>query len=171
VDSVVAALGRRPWLCVLLAFALFMGGVPFQHGDIFLPRYGFTTHALIGLGSGLLVLPVIVPGRADRRGWVLRLLRHRRVVWIGTISYGIYLWHGPVLDLVGRGLSSNPGAAPLGTVVLTWATVTVGAVIMGAASWYLVERPFQRVLGPGSSSAKGSAARGRPAEIDVAVQS
>jgi peptidoglycan/LPS O-acetylase OafA/YrhL len=171
VDSAVAALGRRPWLCVLLAFALFMSGVPFQHGDIFLPRYGFTTHALIGLGSGLLVLPVIVPGPPGHTRWTLRILRHPRVVWMGMISYGIYLWHVPVLDLVGRGLSSNPGAAPLGTVALTWATVTVGAVIMGAASWYLVERPFQRVLGPRSTGANASAARGRPAEVDVAVQS
>ena len=123
-----------------------------------------------GLGSGLLVLPVIVSGQSAHESWTLRLLCHPRVVWVGMISYGLYLWHVPVLDLVGRRMSSNAGAAPLTTVGLTWLLVLVGGTLLGAASWYLVERPFQGVFGPRRSAPRSVGPTGHSAEIDAAVQ-
>lgn len=170
VDRAVARLGRRPARCALLCVALFLAAMPSQHGDIFLPWYGLATHVAIGLGSGTLVLVAIVPARGADRSLILRLLTHPRVVWIGTISYGIYLWHLPVLVLIGPHLSADPGVASLGRVMLTWLCALAGGTLMGAASWYLVERTFQRVFGPRSSATNPLGAGGRSTEIDGAVQ-
>lgn len=166
----IVALARRPACCVLLAFALFLAALPFQHGDVFLPWYGLFTHLAIGLSSGALVLAAIAPRPIAPDALTRRLLRHPIATWAGTISYGIYLWHFPVLDLVGPHLSSHPGSASIGIVVLLWVLVIAGGVGLGAASWYLIERPFQRVFGPRPSAVKGGGAAGRNAGIDASVQ-
>ena len=98
-------------MCVLLAFAAFMIAVPEQHGDIFLPWYGVATHLAIGIGSGLLVLAVIVPRDGGARPWPLRVLGSPIAAWVGTISYGIYLWHLPALQLIERALLPHPTSA------------------------------------------------------------
>jgi peptidoglycan/LPS O-acetylase OafA/YrhL len=61
-------------------------------------------------------------------------------VWLGTISYGMYLWHVPFLQTLDRWTGNPRGAlAFAGLFVATLA----GAACLGTASWYLVERPAQ----------------------------
>ncbi len=143
----LAALGRRPWACVLLAFAAFLAGVPAQHGDIFLPWYGVATHVAIGVGSGLLVLAVIVPrAPGQRRRSPVALFESRVAVWVGTISYGIYLWHLPARELIERAILPRPTDASTAALALVWLAVVAAALILGAASFYLVEQPARRLL-------------------------
>ncbi|HUA72038.1 MAG TPA: acyltransferase [Solirubrobacteraceae bacterium] len=142
----LAVVGRRAWVCVLLAFAAFMVAIPEQHGDIFLPWYGAATHLAIGAGSGLLVLAVIVPGTAGTRPWPLRVLASPVAVWVGTISYGIYLWHFPALELIERAVLPQPASASVASLALVWLAVAAAAIVLGAASYYLVERPTQTLL-------------------------
>jgi peptidoglycan/LPS O-acetylase OafA/YrhL len=143
----LAALGRRPAMCVLLAFAAFVVALPEQHGDIFLPWYGLETHLAIGVGSGLLVLAVIVPrGGAGARPWPLRVLGSRVAAWLGTISYGIYLWHFPALELIERAVLPHPTSASAESLALVWLAVVAAAIVLGAASFYLGERPARRLL-------------------------
>jgi len=110
--------------------------------------------------AGFLVLAVVVP---DRAGWMYRggfalaavlaavavLSVGRRQAgplgaalsigpqrWVGRISYGIYLWHWPVIDLLTRsatGLSGN-------TLRLAQVAVTLGAA---SISYYALERPVR----------------------------
>ena len=64
-----------------------------------------------------------------------RLLGLAPLAWIGrNLSYGIYLWHYPVVRLLAS-LDVKDGLLT-GTVVLTLA--------MALLSYYLVERPFLR---------------------------
>lgn len=156
-----------PTLCVLLSLTSFAVVVPMQHRDLVLPWYGLVSHALLGLGSGLLVLGVMV-ARPDRR---LRVLSHPVFAWVGTISYGIYLWHLPVLDLIAPHLLPAARAGALDDAALTWLVVVAGAVACGAASWYLVERPLQRLFASRGRGRAGRRAPGRMAEMDVPVQS
>jgi peptidoglycan/LPS O-acetylase OafA/YrhL len=84
------------------------------------------------------------------------------MVWLGTVSYGIYLFQTPALaelrTLV-TGIAFNPDdwAASIGagqTVVLA-ASAAVATVAIAAASWYLVERPAQRRWGRRTFAAPG----------------
>lgn len=86
---------------------------------------GAALAALVRSWSGCLVELAVVGRRW--LGW----LGHPLLAWIGRLSYGIYLWHYPVI----RGLRSEmdwPGGAGLGFVVslgLAWLSyVTVEAL-------------------------------------------
>jgi peptidoglycan/LPS O-acetylase OafA/YrhL len=120
---------------------------PIQGGDKVLPAYGPCAHILIGLAATALVLPAVAMPASRRAGLShapLTLLCHPTVAWVGTVSYGIYLWHETVLRALSSllGLGSATLSIPL-TVVLFVGTVA-GAIAVGAGSWYLVERPAER---------------------------
>jgi peptidoglycan/LPS O-acetylase OafA/YrhL len=152
--GVLERLARRPGACWLGALVLFGVATPIQGGDMFLPADSAAAHLLIGAAAGLLVLPAVSPAAAHGRRRLLGVLGSPPVAWLGTISYGIYLFHVPALVIAravleGRPLDATP--APLGTIAtagLLLATVC-GAIALGAASWYLIERPAQRRWGRG----------------------
>lgn len=67
----------------------------------------------------------------------LRALVAKPVVWLGEVSYGIYLWHVPVM-LVLRANGLLPASPVLATVVALAPTL-----LLAAASWRWVEQPAQ----------------------------
>ncbi len=83
------------------------------------------------LGFGLVVVAL---ARSPRTG----LLSSRAFVGLGTISYGLYLWHVPVLLFL-RGHGLLPLHPVLGLLVALGP-----AVALATASWVLVERPAIR---------------------------
>jgi peptidoglycan/LPS O-acetylase OafA/YrhL len=90
-------------------------------------RGGFFLSALSA--AAIIIGAICVPG-----GILARVLSLRLLVWLGTISYGAYLWHYPVfiyLDPV------RTGAHGLGLLAIRF-SVTFA---LAAASFYLVERP------------------------------
>jgi peptidoglycan/LPS O-acetylase OafA/YrhL len=167
---VIDALARRPSRCLLLAVAVFAAAVPSQQGDTFLPWYGFITHVALGVGAGLLVLSVIGPHSAGTRPR-RRILCHPLLAWLGTISYGIYLWNLLVGELITPHLLPVGRSGGLDDAVLLWVIVVAGAGVCGAASWYLVERPVQRFFGSRQGQKQPRRTPGHMAEIDGAVQS
>ena len=68
-------------------------------------------------------------------GLGVRWLGAPPLAWMGEIAYGFYLWHIPLLVLA-RGTGIFPPGIVLGLAVLPV------AIALGAASWYLVERPL-----------------------------
>jgi peptidoglycan/LPS O-acetylase OafA/YrhL len=68
---------------------------------------------------------------------VKRLLSLRPVVWLGVMSYGIYLWHSPLLDIA-RKLELTDLQARLGVVVL--------AVVVAAVSHKYLETPIRNFV-------------------------
>jgi peptidoglycan/LPS O-acetylase OafA/YrhL len=96
-------------------------------------------HLLQGAIAMLIAMPAMLPG--DRRALPRRALGSRLLVWLGLISYGIYLWHMPLLDWI-----ANSGLTKIGlpsTLTLMVCTL-VSATAVGAASWYLLELPVLR---------------------------
>jgi peptidoglycan/LPS O-acetylase OafA/YrhL len=135
-------LAGRPVVCWLIAAALYLAAVPVQGGDLFLAAYGLLPHLIIGLAAMFLVLPVLSPTTDPKRRGVMPFLRCGLLTWLGMISYGIYLWHVPFLRVIYTAEGQPQGL--LGFVGLLMPTA-VGAVCLGAASWYLIERPSHRL--------------------------
>ncbi len=138
----LASLARRPCRCWLIALSCAAAGAPFQHGDLFPTLYGPLTHVAIGLAAALLVLPAIAGGLIP--AGPIRLLTHPVAGWFGTISYGVYLWHVPVLYVLRGPLAIPHRTIGVPGLLVLLAAVAAGATALAAASWYLVERPIQR---------------------------
>jgi peptidoglycan/LPS O-acetylase OafA/YrhL len=137
----VAALASRPARCWALAACFFVAGAAAQGGDLFLPLYGVGAHAAFGAAAALFVLPAVRPAARAARLPVLSL---PPMSWLGMVSYGIYLWHVPLLHAIeGSTVPSHPlsAAHALGL----FAIVAAGGILLGAASWYVVEQPAQRL--------------------------
>lgn len=95
-----------------------------------------------GIASGLLVMLVVLAEsvRGERFGLV-RLLDSRLLVWGGLISYGIFLWHFPLLVWLGHHqlLYNQRHAFPADLVI-----VSVLSIALATLSYRLVEKPALR---------------------------
>jgi peptidoglycan/LPS O-acetylase OafA/YrhL len=96
--------------------------------------------------GGLVLLSIataaVIAAAASPGGLVGRALGCRPLRWLGVRSYGIYLWHYPVIVLTSPANSAQD---------LPRAAVQVGAsVVLAALSWKFVEEPVrQGALGRG----------------------
>lgn len=78
-----------------------------------------------------------------------KVLSWRPMVFIGLISYSLYLWHWPMIILNDLGLSANFAFVPhkWGFVLLLQksnkAMVVLASFLLAALSWRFVERPFR----------------------------
>jgi peptidoglycan/LPS O-acetylase OafA/YrhL len=95
--------------------------------------------AVVG-GTALLILS----GSQDR--WAVnRALRLRPVVYIGLISYSLYLWHWPILVFGQYYLVHSYSAAEVVAAVMVLTTC-------GSLSWRFIELPFRSKMMPFQTS-------------------
>ncbi len=86
------------------------------------------------LGCGLAELAVIADVTTPGRSFVARFLAVAPLCWLGTISYGLYLWHWPVFQFL------HPGRFGLGGWTLVAVRMAV-SVVVAVVSLVLLERP------------------------------
>lgn len=72
-------------------------------------------------------------------GPTAKLLSLPPVVWIGTISYSLYLWHWPIIVLHNVAVGHLKSAWQIMALI-------AASVIAGAASYYMVEKPVMHKL-------------------------
>ena len=96
-----------------------------------LPGAGLAT-ALTGIAATGLIAGIV------HGGLVARALSFKPLVWVGRRSYGIYLFHFPVLYL----LEAHPGYVP--NPVGLFAEGFLITLVLAAFSYRLVELPFLR---------------------------
>ena len=123
-----------PWTLAAVGYAVLASGLPHLgiKGD------DLWRHELRGPIGALVLAPAVFgdPGR----GAVRWLMSRRWLLWIGSISYGFYLWHQPIIVRLARwGWVESPGK-PVLAVVAFVATASIAAL-----SWYVVERPALRL--------------------------
>ena len=86
------------------------------------------------LGAALL----LITGRhPDRQGCINWLISHKAFVWVGLISYSLYLWHWPIFVFI-----QYLGLELVG--VLRWGAIAM-AFLCGHLSWKYVEQPVRHL--------------------------
>ena len=133
------------WSLAALLYLVLSFGLTYTNGNPFLERdsglHVVVWYALDGLIAVCLVAPAVFA--AGQRSAVARLLAWRPLAWIGLISYGIYLYHNPLLSWISGGHVGGDHRF-LRLIWLTGATFAA-AVLAAAISYYVVERPFLRL--------------------------
>lgn len=124
---------RRDWAAELVAFA---GAALILIGILTLSEQS----AFPGLnalypcvGAGLL----IYVGRRETLPLVNRLLATRPFVWIGLISYSLYLVHWPIAALARYATLRGPTPPEI-------VAMLASALVLAWASWRFVEQPFRQ---------------------------
>jgi peptidoglycan/LPS O-acetylase OafA/YrhL len=136
--GVITCAQRRPWLFILAAIVVLLTisfGTARETSGAVSPEYG-----VVGL---LLLFPLVFADRPGTR--FARTFGNGVLPWLGLVSYGLYLWHVPVIEQVSQLVASD------GSTLRFLAQIVVSIIIataLAAASYYVVERPFLK-LKPG----------------------
>jgi len=93
-------------------------------------------HGLL-IGVAVAAVLVVAPVALEQRGMIARILAWRPLVWLGTISYGVYLWHWPIF-LALNGERTGWDGLPL------FAGRCATTVVVAGVSWWLIEQPIRR---------------------------
>jgi len=75
--------------------------------------------------------------------WVNKLLENKLVVWIGLLSYSLYLFHWPVLAFARYILNTTDGYLHLPLVAQAICLALI--FLLSTVSYYAVERPLRRL--------------------------
>lgn len=98
-------------------------------------------HVLYALVALLMMLPAVFGEREG--GWPRRLMGSRALRWLGSISYGLFLWHAPLLSAFQvRGWSTVIPSMPFLSLTLLGVPVVIACAWV---SWRLVEQPALRL--------------------------
>jgi peptidoglycan/LPS O-acetylase OafA/YrhL len=138
--EVRAWLAARRWHRELLAAA----GMVLAGGLLYWMHFGYraywTPASITFLWTPLFCIAVaaVVLAAAGGSALLRRLLANRAMHYLGVISYGIYLWHNPILRWI------KAAAPPAESYALPWLLPAVAgaAVVAAALSWHLLERPL-----------------------------
>ena len=124
----------RRWAAATLSFvglAMLAALAHYATGSAREFRLGLLT--VVAVAAVLVVAPVAL----DQSSPVARTLAFRPLVWLGAISYGVYLWHWPIfLALNGERTGWSDWRL--------FAVRCAATVVVAAASWWLLEQPIRR---------------------------
>ena len=127
-----SAMARHVWglaglALILVAMFKYTSDTRFPGASALLPCVGAVL--IIGAGTGGSSL-------------VTRLLSSRLAIWLGLLSYSLYLWHWPVIVYLRR-LTLPLGPLPVATSA---AVVLALSLVLAWASWKFVETPVRSRL-------------------------
>jgi peptidoglycan/LPS O-acetylase OafA/YrhL len=132
----VIAIKRSYWLAKSAPFALLLYLACPALVALAIGRYTAASNLLFW-GSGLLVAVVLVGIVSDQSSWMVKVLEMPPVRYLGTISYGVYLYHGIVGISFLNLFSSTASGARLQSMIEIAISITVAS-----ASWHFIERPL-----------------------------
>jgi peptidoglycan/LPS O-acetylase OafA/YrhL len=142
--AVLEWFGRHADVCLAIAIGCYLLvalglGLPRQIIEVSGGR-AYARNFLHGLVAVFVLIPAVF-GPQDV-SLFRRFLRWRPVVYLGVVSYGVYLWHNNFLEQAREWARSpvfNGSFVLLLTVTLAW------SLLAATASYYLVELPILRL--------------------------
>ena len=142
----VAALARRG-VGLVIAAALLVLGV-FQGYVLDGMAHPLASHLLHPVVAVVMAAAFVRILTADRASF----LEHPGLRLAGIVSYGVYLFHWPVLELGLRasGIVAGRAASPILAVAVVLG-LSVVAFVVGTVCYVVVERPFLRIARAPSS--------------------
>ena len=103
--------------------------------------------AVVPLGWALISFWLVARASSGFRGNVGRLLAFRPLVWLGLVSYGLYVYH-PLIPRLSRILLAPliPGLS-VGNLpaLMQWLVVIALSTVVASLSWVLFERPLNNL--------------------------
>lgn len=133
-----AILHRSGTSCLAIAAALFWFMTTSAAGPYDLTPPQAWQDWIKHLGYGAIAVLVVAPSALGSSTPISAFLRSRPVTFLGRISYGIFLWHLPLLfwvrEVLGIGLFA-------GGFWVTLSTAFIATIAVAYVSWYIVERP------------------------------
>ena len=146
----VQAVARSTGWCLATAASLAVIAFTPAAGPVTLdpatPNSLVIKHLLYGVVAAFLLLPGFLgvgdaqAAQTQRSTWA-SVLASPVMVYLGTISYGIFLWHLVLLRIIQQGLGLPVFS---GGFWIVWPLVMCASTAAAAASWFLLERPVLR---------------------------
>ena len=141
-------LAQRPaltWFLAGLVFALIAAFFSFNkpYGNL-----DFRTRFILNdLLTMVFVVLAMLPAAFDvHPGLPRRVLAWPPLLFVGAVSYGLYIWHFPTGQwLLRHGLGPVQAWDYVPRLVTTYAAVLALALVLATASYYVVEPPFLRL--------------------------
>lgn len=112
-----------------------------------LAPWGLLAASVVGAGAIQGLLPDV---RGTGAEGLRRLLSWRPLAWIGSRSYGIYLWHWPLMALAHYSMTGTPAPIRNGLVLIL-------TLVIAALSYRWLEQPVRRLGFLGAAAALGRA--------------
>jgi len=142
--AVIEWLGRHADACLAIAVACYLAValgldlprriVEVSGGNAYARNF---LHAFVAV---FVLIPAVF-GPQDK-SWFRRFLRWRPVVYLGVVSYGVYLWHNNFLEQAQSWAGFplfNGSFVMLLTITMSW------SLLFASASYYLVELPILKL--------------------------
>jgi peptidoglycan/LPS O-acetylase OafA/YrhL len=131
----------------LSAIILILCSILMRWQNIYMYYCGFS---VIELSVSIIILDIFIP----RKSLVKRILLMKPAVWIGRISYGLYLWHFLIFSTMRWLGFRRIDVMTIGTCF---------AFLVASASYYFLERPFLKLKSrwtpnPSNNTTTGEAA-------------
>ena len=113
--------------------------------------------------------------RACPAGWAAKMLRWRPLVYLGTISYGMYVYHIPFKQFYEQYVEQRFPALPQEGSITYFFFMSAITIVLAAISWHFIEKPIGRLkrflperVGAGSGPGRGLGGAGQiEREVDV----
>ena len=145
----VGALGSRPWaswLIALIAWTAIVWAVHYPTVPTIFARVPgakvMSYTLLLDVIGVSMVFPAVFGDQ--RQGLIRRVLQMRFVVFVGIVSYGIYLWHDPILSEMAKyaNRSTFISAEPIVNWLAITTPVLAASILIAMLSWFVVEKPL-----------------------------
>ncbi len=127
------------WLAALAVFWFVSTQLGLPMFPTFTPTQAYVVRVLYLLFAILLVIPAVLA--RSEKSFVTKTAANPLAIWLGLVSYGIYIWHEAWQDIYLR-ITDQPALNTSFLKMLVFTSVLT--LISATLSWYLIEKPAIR---------------------------